>query len=241
MTGFDFAGVQKEFLDDDHTPLMVVNIGKPGRGRLVPALPAPGVRRGRHHRLSPHRSARTKAPAPTVAGALRASASRRRGARRQAALDAGSASGVTPSSAPRPSPSAGRTTPVPVDHRRGALAPRSTRASYLLALVALQVCVRRSAGSASVSSALLGDLGDELGRRLPVDCSTATYSPSGSRKPRCQASAFVAAGSAPRSPSSRLGQALGRGHRVRGRAPGRQQLDAVVDRLSPDRPCRRAG
>ncbi|WP_455358685.1 malonic semialdehyde reductase [Streptomyces sp. SYSU K21746] len=30
MTGFDFAGVQKEFLDDDHTPLMVVNIGKPG-------------------------------------------------------------------------------------------------------------------------------------------------------------------------------------------------------------------
>ncbi|MET9802156.1 malonic semialdehyde reductase [Streptomyces sp. NPDC006368] len=29
MTGFDFAGVQKEFLDDDHTPLMVVNIGKP--------------------------------------------------------------------------------------------------------------------------------------------------------------------------------------------------------------------
>ncbi|MGR8008540.1 malonic semialdehyde reductase [Streptomyces hypolithicus] len=30
MTGFDFAGVQKEFLDGDHTPLMVVNIGKPG-------------------------------------------------------------------------------------------------------------------------------------------------------------------------------------------------------------------
>ncbi|MER5776936.1 malonic semialdehyde reductase [Streptomyces sp. NPDC002039] len=30
MTGFDFAGVQKEFLDADHTPLMVVNIGKPG-------------------------------------------------------------------------------------------------------------------------------------------------------------------------------------------------------------------
>ncbi|MFC8196531.1 malonic semialdehyde reductase [Streptomyces sp. NPDC060006] len=29
MTGFDFAGVQKEFLDDDHTPLMVVNIGRP--------------------------------------------------------------------------------------------------------------------------------------------------------------------------------------------------------------------
>ncbi|MEV6671439.1 malonic semialdehyde reductase [Streptomyces sp. NPDC051162] len=32
MTGFDFAGVQKEFLDDDHTPLMIVNIGKPAAG-----------------------------------------------------------------------------------------------------------------------------------------------------------------------------------------------------------------
>ncbi|MFD9305599.1 malonic semialdehyde reductase [Streptomyces sp. NPDC060048] len=30
MTGLDFAGLQKEFLDGDHTPLMVVNIGKPG-------------------------------------------------------------------------------------------------------------------------------------------------------------------------------------------------------------------
>ena len=30
MTGLDFAGVQKEFLDADHTPLMVINIGKPG-------------------------------------------------------------------------------------------------------------------------------------------------------------------------------------------------------------------
>ncbi|OKI69471.1 malonic semialdehyde reductase [Streptomyces sp. MJM1172] len=29
MTGADLAGLQKEFLDDDHTPLMVVNIGKP--------------------------------------------------------------------------------------------------------------------------------------------------------------------------------------------------------------------
>ncbi|MFE3786649.1 malonic semialdehyde reductase [Streptomyces goshikiensis] len=29
MTGADFAGLQKEFLDDDHTPLMIVNIGKP--------------------------------------------------------------------------------------------------------------------------------------------------------------------------------------------------------------------
>lgn len=30
MTGMDFEGVRKEFLDDDHTPLMVVNIGRPG-------------------------------------------------------------------------------------------------------------------------------------------------------------------------------------------------------------------
>ncbi|MFC9587756.1 malonic semialdehyde reductase [Streptomyces yangpuensis] len=29
MTGADFAGIQKEFLDADHTPIMVVNIGKP--------------------------------------------------------------------------------------------------------------------------------------------------------------------------------------------------------------------
>ncbi|GGX93458.1 malonic semialdehyde reductase [Streptomyces fructofermentans] len=29
MSGFDSVGVQKEFLDDDHTPLMVVNIGLP--------------------------------------------------------------------------------------------------------------------------------------------------------------------------------------------------------------------
>ncbi|NBE51397.1 malonic semialdehyde reductase [Streptomyces boluensis] len=39
MTGFDFAGVQKEFLDDDHTPLMVVNIGKPGDDAWFPRLP----------------------------------------------------------------------------------------------------------------------------------------------------------------------------------------------------------
>ncbi len=30
MTGYDAAGIQKEFLDDNHTPLMVINIGKPG-------------------------------------------------------------------------------------------------------------------------------------------------------------------------------------------------------------------
>jgi 3-hydroxypropanoate dehydrogenase len=39
MTGFDFAGVQKEFLDDDHTPLMVINIGKPGEGASFPRSP----------------------------------------------------------------------------------------------------------------------------------------------------------------------------------------------------------
>jgi 3-hydroxypropanoate dehydrogenase len=31
MVGFDFPGVQKEFLDEDHTPLMIINIGKPGK------------------------------------------------------------------------------------------------------------------------------------------------------------------------------------------------------------------
>ncbi|HET9383066.1 MAG TPA: malonic semialdehyde reductase [Streptomyces sp.] len=30
MNGFDHAGLQKEFLDEDHVPLMVVNIGRPG-------------------------------------------------------------------------------------------------------------------------------------------------------------------------------------------------------------------
>ncbi|MFD5034215.1 malonic semialdehyde reductase [Streptomyces sp. NPDC058220] len=39
MTGFDFAGVQKEFLDDDHTPLMIVNIGKPGEDASFPRSP----------------------------------------------------------------------------------------------------------------------------------------------------------------------------------------------------------
>ncbi|MBW5424988.1 malonic semialdehyde reductase [Streptomyces sp. BG9H] len=39
MTGFDFPGVQKEFLDDDHTPLMVVNIGKPGPDAWFPRSP----------------------------------------------------------------------------------------------------------------------------------------------------------------------------------------------------------
>ncbi|MFJ6695775.1 malonic semialdehyde reductase [Streptomyces sp. NPDC091272] len=39
MTGFDFPAVQKEFLDDDHTPLMVVNIGKPGEDAWFPRSP----------------------------------------------------------------------------------------------------------------------------------------------------------------------------------------------------------
>ncbi|MFJ4830260.1 malonic semialdehyde reductase [Streptomyces sp. NPDC088747] len=39
MTGFDSVGVQKEFLDDDHTPLMVVNIGRPGEDAWFPRNP----------------------------------------------------------------------------------------------------------------------------------------------------------------------------------------------------------
>lgn len=39
MTGFDFAGVQKEFLDADHTPLMIINIGKPGDDAWFPRNP----------------------------------------------------------------------------------------------------------------------------------------------------------------------------------------------------------
>ncbi|MFH8606278.1 malonic semialdehyde reductase [Streptomyces sp. NPDC018029] len=42
MTGFDFPGVQKEFLDDDHTPLMVVNIGRPGPDAWYPRSPRLG-------------------------------------------------------------------------------------------------------------------------------------------------------------------------------------------------------
>ena len=41
MTGFDFPGVQKEFLDDDHTPLMIVNIGRPGENAWFPRSPRP--------------------------------------------------------------------------------------------------------------------------------------------------------------------------------------------------------
>lgn len=39
MTGYDAAGVEKEFLDGDHSVLMVVNIGKPGEDAWLPRLP----------------------------------------------------------------------------------------------------------------------------------------------------------------------------------------------------------
>ncbi|GAB2866715.1 malonic semialdehyde reductase [Streptomyces deserti] len=39
MTGVDLEGVRKEFLDDDHTPLMVVNIGRPGPDAWYPRSP----------------------------------------------------------------------------------------------------------------------------------------------------------------------------------------------------------
>ncbi|MFJ7418536.1 malonic semialdehyde reductase [Streptomyces uncialis] len=42
MTGFDFAGVQTEFLDEDHSPLMVVNIGRPGDDAWFPRSPRLG-------------------------------------------------------------------------------------------------------------------------------------------------------------------------------------------------------
>ncbi|MEU0332792.1 malonic semialdehyde reductase [Streptomyces sp. NPDC006193] len=39
MTGFDAEGVRKEFLDDDHTPLMIVNIGRPAPDASHPRGP----------------------------------------------------------------------------------------------------------------------------------------------------------------------------------------------------------
>jgi 3-hydroxypropanoate dehydrogenase len=39
MNGMDAAGIQQEFLDDDHTPFMVVNIGKPGENAWYPRSP----------------------------------------------------------------------------------------------------------------------------------------------------------------------------------------------------------
>ncbi|MFF9374387.1 malonic semialdehyde reductase [Streptomyces griseoluteus] len=39
MTGFDAEGVRKEFLDDDHTPLVIVNIGRPAADASHPRGP----------------------------------------------------------------------------------------------------------------------------------------------------------------------------------------------------------
>ncbi|WP_328927432.1 malonic semialdehyde reductase [Streptomyces sp. NBC_00190] len=39
MTGADLSGIQKEFLDADHAPLMIVNIGKPGEDAWFPRSP----------------------------------------------------------------------------------------------------------------------------------------------------------------------------------------------------------
>ncbi|MEV3854385.1 malonic semialdehyde reductase [Streptomyces sp. NPDC050095] len=39
MTGYDAEGLRKEFLDADHAPLMVVNIGRPGPDAWFPRLP----------------------------------------------------------------------------------------------------------------------------------------------------------------------------------------------------------
>ncbi|MET9790371.1 malonic semialdehyde reductase [Streptomyces canus] len=39
MNGIDHAGIQKEFLDEDHIPLMVVNIGKPAANGYFPRSP----------------------------------------------------------------------------------------------------------------------------------------------------------------------------------------------------------
>ncbi|MGA4839831.1 malonic semialdehyde reductase [Streptomyces sp. G45] len=39
MTGYDAHGLRAEFLDDDHEPLMVVNIGRPGPDAWFPRSP----------------------------------------------------------------------------------------------------------------------------------------------------------------------------------------------------------
>ncbi|MER5782057.1 malonic semialdehyde reductase [Streptomyces mobaraensis] len=39
MTGFDAEGVRKEFLDGDHTPMLVLNIGKPSEDAYRPRSP----------------------------------------------------------------------------------------------------------------------------------------------------------------------------------------------------------
>ncbi|MFH8794395.1 malonic semialdehyde reductase [Streptomyces sp. NPDC017941] len=42
MTGYDAEGLRAEFLDADHEPLMVVNIGRPGDDAWFPRLPRLG-------------------------------------------------------------------------------------------------------------------------------------------------------------------------------------------------------
>lgn len=39
MNGFDHVGVQQEFLDDDHAPFLIVNIGRPGPDAYRPRAP----------------------------------------------------------------------------------------------------------------------------------------------------------------------------------------------------------
>lgn len=39
MTGFDFAGVAKEFAGPDHSVVAVMNIGRPGENAFFPRLP----------------------------------------------------------------------------------------------------------------------------------------------------------------------------------------------------------
>jgi nitroreductase len=41
MNGIDHAGIQKEFLDEDPIPLMVVIIGKPAADGHFPRVPRP--------------------------------------------------------------------------------------------------------------------------------------------------------------------------------------------------------
>ena len=43
MNGFDYPGVQAESLDDDHTPLLIVNIGRPGPGAWGERAPRLGL------------------------------------------------------------------------------------------------------------------------------------------------------------------------------------------------------
>lgn len=42
MDGFDHVAVKKEFLDDDHSPLLIVNIGRPGPDAFAERAPRLG-------------------------------------------------------------------------------------------------------------------------------------------------------------------------------------------------------